>query len=79
MVEELAKSKKKNKVIIVLCDGDTGGVKSDIEDAKKMGIKTYGIGIDIDLSGDFESSKEIKDVKELGGVMYDLLKKTLNI
>lgn len=79
VVQQLALTKEKRKIVIVITDGvpdDTKKAKNYLEKMAKSGIDLYGIGIGYDVSHLFDQSVTIKNVNELSKVLYELAKHT---
>jgi len=71
----IMKRPERNKVVFVLTDG-LGDVctRDQVETGERLGVKTFGVGIGLDVSNVYPRAVLVKDVTDLGRIMFSKFK-----
>ena len=71
----IMKRPERNKVVFVLTDG-LGDVctRDQVETGERLGVKTFGVGIGSDVSNVYPRAVLVRDVTDLGRVMFSKFK-----
>ncbi len=71
----IMKRPERNKVVFVLTDG-LGDVstRDQVETGKRLGVKTFGVGIGLNVSNVYPRAVLVRDVTDLGRIMFSKFK-----